>query len=153
MDKLGKILIGTGIVLTGGYLLKLHRVSSSIQTEVKAQIQKLDLSGITIRVDAKIKNPSSGGLRIKYPFVKLSYKGNVIGSSQVIDKDITIATFGEVNIAAIIINIPLNDLFSVAMDLLKAGTGVKIGIKIMTTVYTAFGSFPYVYEAEQVLKR
>ena len=156
MNNLTKILIGAGVVLTGGYLFKMSRVSASIETETAAKIHKFDLSGITIRVDAKIKNPTDGSLKIKYPFVKLSYKGDTIGSSQSIDQDITISKFGEANIEAIMINIPLTGIFSVAMDLLKAlksGMGVKIGVKIMTTIYTPFSSFPYEFEQEQILKK
>lgn len=156
MNNLTKILIGAGVVLTGGYLLKMSRTSASIETETKVKIHKLDLTGITVRVDAKIKNPTEGSLKIKYPFVKLSYKGDTIGSSQSINQDITIPKFGEANIEAIMINIPLMGLFSVGMDLLKSiksGTGVKIGVKIITTIYTTFNSFPYEYEQEQILKK
>jgi hypothetical protein len=156
MNNLTKVLIGAGVVLTGGYLFKMSRASSNIETETTAKIHKLDLSGITIRVDAKIKNPTEGSLKIKYPFVKLSYKGDTIGSSQSIDQDITIPKFGEANIDAIMINIPLTGIFSLAMDLLKAlksGTGVKIGVKIMTTIYTPLSSFPYEFEQEQILKK
>ena len=156
MNNLTKVLIGAGVVLTGGYLFKMSKASANIETETIAKIHKFDLSGITIRVDAKIKNPTEGSLKIKYPFVKLSYKGNTIGSSQSIDQDITIPKFGEANIEAIMINIPLTGIFSVAMDLLKAlksGTGVKIGVKIMTTIYTPLSSFPYEFEQEQILKK
>ena len=155
MDSLTKIAIGTGVVLTGAYLLKMNRTSASIVTESTAKIHSLKLSGITLRVDTKIKNPTGGTLKIKYPFVKLTYKGDTIGSSQVIDQDITIPKYGEANIESIMINIPLIGIFSSAMDLLhslKAGEGVKIGIKIITTVYTTFSSFPYEMEQQQILK-
>jgi hypothetical protein len=36
---------------------------------------------------------------------------------------------------------------------LKSGTGVKIGVKIMTTIYTPLSSFPYEFEQEQILKK
>ncbi|MEY2917589.1 MAG: hypothetical protein RIS73_1303, partial [Bacteroidota bacterium] len=41
------------------------------------------------------------------------YKGDTIGSSQVVNQDITIPKFGEANIEAIMINIPLMGIFSV----------------------------------------
>ena len=69
MNKLTKILIGTGVVLTGGYLFKMSRTSANLETEIKAIIHKFDLTGITIRVDAKIKNPTEGSLKIKYPLL------------------------------------------------------------------------------------
>jgi len=156
MNRLTKILIGTGVVLTGGYLFKMSRTSANLETEIKAIIHKFDLTGITIRVDAKIKNPTEGSLKIKYPFVKLSYKGETVGSSQVVNQDITIPKFGEANIEAIMIKIPLMGLLSAGLDLLtslKSGAGVKIGITIITTIYTAISSFPYEYTQEQIVKK
>jgi len=156
MNKLTKILIGSGALLTGGYLFKMSRTSANLETEIKAKIHKFDLSGMTVRVDAKIKNPTEGSLKIKYPFVKLSFKGNTVGSSQAVNQDITIPKFGEVNIEAIMINIPIMNIVTVAFDMgksIKSGTGVKIGIKIITTIYTTFSSFPYEYEQEQIVKK
>ena len=156
MNNLTKILIGTGVVVTGGYLLKMSRTSANIETEIKAKIHSLKLSGLTIRVDAKLKNPTDGTLKIKYPFVKLSFQNSTIGSSQVVNQNITIPSFGEANIEGVMINIPLTGIFSVAMDLLKSlktGTGVKVMIKVVTTIYTTFSTIPYEYEIEQTLKQ
>lgn len=155
MNNLTKILIGTGVVITGGYLLKMSRTSANIETEIKAKIHSLKLSGLTIRIDAKLKNPTDGTLKLKYPFVKLSYQNSTIGSSQVVNQNITIPSFGEANIEGVMINIPLTGIFSVAMDLLKSlktGTGVKVMIKVITTIYTTFSTIPYEYEVEQTLK-
>lgn len=155
MNSITKILLGTGVVLTGGYLLKMGRTSSNIEAVIKASIHSLKLSGITIRVDAKLKNPTDGTLKLKYPFVKLAYKDSTIGSSQAINQDITIPKYGEANIESIMINIPLTGIFSVAMDLLKSlktGAGIKVMITIVTTIYTTFSSIPYQYEVEQILK-
>jgi hypothetical protein len=156
MNKLTKILIGAGVVVTGAYLFKMSRTAANLETEIKTKIHKLDLSGITVRVDAKIKNPTEGSLKIKYPFVKLSYKGDTVGSSQVINQNITIPKFGEANIEAIMITIPLLGLLSTGADLLKSiksSTGVKIGVTVITTIYTTFSSFPYEYNQEQVIKK
>ena len=155
MNNLTKILIGTGVVITGGYLLKMSRTSANIETEIKAKIHSLKLSGLTIRVDAKLKNPTDGTLKLKYPFVKLSYQNSTIGSSQVVNQNITIPSFGEANIEGVMINIPLTGIFSVAMDLLKSlktGAGIKVMIKVVTTIYTTFSTIPYEYEVEQTLK-
>lgn len=155
MNSITKILFGTGVVLTGGYLLKMGRTSTNIETLIKASVHSLKLSGITIRVDAKLKNPTSGSLKLKYPFVKLSYKGTTVGSSQAVNQDITLPSYGEANIEGIMINIPLTGIFSVAMDLLKSlktGAGIKVMIKIVTTIYTSFSTIPYEYEVEQTLK-
>ena len=155
MNKWGKIAIGAGILLGGGYLFRMSRTKANLEFEVNSKILSLKLSGITIRVDAKIKNPSDVSLKIKYPFMKIIYKGETLGSSQAIDKDITIPAFGEANVEGIIINIPLSGIFSIGMDLLKSlktKEGVKVIVKVITTVYTTFSSIPYESEIEQVLK-
>ena len=156
MNKLTKILIGTGVVLTGGYLFRMNRTSANLEIEVNSQLLSLKISGLMVRINAKIKNPTDGTLKIKYPFVKLAYKGDTVGSSQVINQDITIPKYGEANIEGIMINIPLTGIFSVAMDLLKSlktGAGVKVMIKVVTTIYTTFSSIPYEFETEQTLKQ
>lgn len=155
MNNWGKIAIGAGILLGGGYLLRMSRTKANLEFEVNSQILSLKLSGITIRIDAKIKNPSDGSLKIKYPFVKVIYKGETLGSSQAIDKNITIPAFGEANVEGIIINIPLSGIFSIGMDLLKSlktKEGVKVTVKVITTAYYPFSSIPYESEIEQVLK-
>lgn len=155
MNNLTKILIGTGVVLTGGYLFRMNRTTANLEIEVNSQLLSLKISGLTVRISAKIKNPTDGTLKIKYPFLKLIYKGETLGSSQAIDKDITIPKFGEVNIEGVIINIPLTGIFSIAMDLLKSlktSEGVKISVKVITTIYTTFSTLPYELEVEQTLK-
>lgn len=155
MNNLTKILIGTGVVLTGGYLFRMNRTSANLEVEVNSQLLSLKISGLTVRINAKIKNPTDGTLKIKYPFLKLIYKGETLGSSQAIDKDITIPKFGEVNIEGVIINIPLTGIFSIAMDLLKSlktSEGVKVSVKVITTIYTTFSTLPYEMEIEQTLK-
>jgi hypothetical protein len=155
MNSLTKILIGTGVVLTGGYLFRMSRTSANLEIEANSEILSLKISGLTVRINAKIKNPTDGTLKIKYPFLKLIFKGETLGSSQAIDKDITIPKFGEVNIEGIIINIPLTGIFSIAMDLLKAlktNEGVKVSVTVITTIYTTFSTLPYETEIEQVLR-
>lgn len=155
MNKWGKIAIGASVLLGGGYLLRMSRTSANLEVEVNSQLLSLKLSGLTVRINAKIKNPTNGRLKIKYPFLKLLFKGATLGSSQAIDKDITIPKFGEANVEGIIINVPLTGIFSIAMELLKAlktNEGVKVNVKVLTTIYTSFSTLPYEMEIEQVLK-
>ena len=155
MNNWGKIAIGAGVLLGGGYLLRMNRTSANLEIEVSSQILSLKLSGITVKINAKIKNPTDGSLKIKYPFLKLIFKGETLGSSQVINQNISIPAFGEANIEGMVINVPLSGIFSIGMDLLtslKTKTGVKVIVKVITTVYTTFSSLPYEQEIEQVLR-
>ncbi len=155
MNNWGEIAIGAGVLLGGGYLLRMNRTSANLEIEVSSQILSLKLSGITVKINAKIKNPTDGSLKIKYPFLKLIFKGETLGSSQVINQNISIPAFGEANIEGMVINVPLSGIFSIGMDLLtslKTKTGVKVIVKVITTVYTTFSSLPYEQEIEQVLR-
>ena len=112
--------IGAGVAGIVTYASRLSKASNNLETVVKANVHSIKLEGITIRIDVQIKNPSSVGFKIKYPFVKALYKETVIGTSQVIDKTILIPKNGEVNVQGIMITIPYTGLFSVGAGLLKA---------------------------------
>jgi hypothetical protein len=146
MNLLTKIVIGAGAVTGIGYLLRLNRMSSEMQTIATVKIHKLDLSALTIRVDVQVKNPTKGSLKIKYPFVKILYKDTTIGSSQSINKDIEIPAFGQAQINAIMIEIPLLNLINFGASVLKAvkdNTGIKIQLKTISTILLGFKSLPY----------
>lgn len=118
--------IVTGTLLAGGlvgiaaFLWKLRRIQINLEAIPTASIYKVSLSGVTIRVDVLLKNPTKGSFSIKFPFIKLKYKGQVIGSSQVTNKDIVIPAYGEVMIDRIMIDIPLTSAFSVISSLIKS---------------------------------
>jgi hypothetical protein len=156
MQIFTKILILAGTVFTGGYLLKLNRSAANLETVITAKLHSLKLSGLIIRVDALIKNPSKASIKIKFPFIKILYQGSVIGTTDVINEDKTIAGYEQTMIDGIMIHIPIIGLFSVALDLfrnLAKSGGVKIKVQVISTIYTALGNFPYTYEVEQTLKK
>ena len=66
--------IGAGLVGIATYASRLNKASNNLETVVKANLHSIKLEGITIRIDVKIKNPSSVGFKINYPFVKVIYK-------------------------------------------------------------------------------
>lgn len=160
MGLLKKILIGTGIgaVVVGGitYIRRLGRTMNELVVIPTVSVHKLALQGITLRVDVKIKNPTRTEVKLKYPFVKLIYKDSAIGSSQAINKDITIPSYGEVMIDSIMIDVPLLGVFSLAGDLLKAiqvGTPVKMTVKTISTIDLGWKQLPYEDSQEITLKK
>lgn len=160
MSVFKKILIGTGIVaLTTGAIAYVRRLGSTATELVivpKAMIHKLNLNGALIRVDVQIKNPTRTKLKMKFPFVKLIYKDNVIGSSQVVPQDILVPGFGQTVIDKIMIDIPLTGIFSLAGDLVKAlllGEGVKVMVRTLTTIDLGWKKIPYEDTKELVLKK
>lgn len=144
MEVWKKIAAGTlaGGVIIGGIifipkLIKLKNAAPDLDVIPTAKIHKLDFTGITIRIDVQLKNPTSAAFKMKYPYIRVSYEDSVIGTSQSIDKDIEMPGFGEVNITGIMISVPITSVLSMAGSLLKAvqnNTEVKVDIVTVTHI-------------------
>lgn len=150
METWKKITVGTiiGGGLIGGtvYLLRLNKMNAELETVPMVKIHKLDFSGLTLRVDVQLKNPTRTPFKIKFPFIKLVYKGTTVGSSQVVDKDIQIPTFGEAIIEKMMIKVPLMNIFSLSGGLIKAIQNkepVKLDVKTLTTIDIGWKKVPY----------
>lgn len=143
-------LVATGLVAVYFFVKKLRRLQVNLEVLPTASVYKINLGGLTIKVDVVLKNPTNMSLRIKFPFVKLLYKGTTIGSSQVVDKDVRIPAYGEAKIDRILIHIPLLETFSVAYSLVKTlmkkdktpGNEIKVGVTVITTVFVGSMSMP-----------
>lgn len=144
MSNWKKIAIGTGVggVIIGGIifipkLMKLASAAPELDVIPSVKLHKVDLSGITMRVDVQLKNPTSAAFKMKYPYVRVTYKGSTIGSSQSVNQDIGMPGFGEANIQAIMINVPVLSLLSMAGTLLKAinnNDEVKVDVTTVTHI-------------------
>lgn len=150
METWKKITVGTiiGGGLIGGtvYLLRLNKMNAELETVPMVKIHKLDFSGLTLRVDVQLKNPTRTAFKIKFPFIKLVYKGTTVGSSQVLDKDIQIPAFGEAIIDKMMIKVPLMNIFSLSGGLIKAIQNkepVKLEVKTLTTIDIGWKKVPY----------
>lgn len=159
MGLLKKILIGTGItaVVAGGitYVRRLNRLANELEVVPTIKVHKVSLTGITLRLDVKLKNPTNAKVKIKFPFVKLIYKDLTIGSSQSVDKDIEIAKYSEAVAEAIMIDIPLMGVFSVAGDIIKAineKQPIKLTVRTLTTINLGWKKIPYEDKQEITLK-
>lgn len=150
MPNWKKILLGTtigaGITGVALYARKMMRTDAQLETVTTASIHSMDLSGLTVRIDVKLKNPTSGSLKLKFPFVKVAYKDVTIGTSNVIDKDITLPQFGEANIEAVMINIPVMKLLSLGSaiyNLLLSKTAFTLLITTISTLDLGWQKKPY----------
>ena len=150
MSQSSKMVVGT--VLAGGavaayfFLRKMQRVAINLEVVPSASIHKISLSGVTIRLDVLLKNPTKGSFSVKFPFVKLNYKGQSIGSSQVVNKDITIPAFGQVLIDKIMIDIPLSNAMSVISALITSLLNkekINLSATIVTTAAAGLVSLPF----------
>jgi hypothetical protein len=152
------LLWGSGLsALVGGILYggKLKRLSKQIQILPSAMLHKVDLTGIYIRVDALVKNPTNTTLNIKYPFVKISYRDTDIGSSQAKDEKVSIKANSDTLIPGIMIQIPLLSAFSLAYSLYRditSGLGAKMKVNVLSTLLLGI-KMPYNSVTEITLKK
>jgi hypothetical protein len=148
--------IGTGAIAAWNYFSGLRRTSAELESITHINIHKLYEKGLVVRVDVQLKNPTKTKLKIKFPFVKLLYKDVTVGSSQVIDKDIEIPSFGEAVAEKIMIEIPLGNIFSVGgrmiTSLLKGET-IKLKSKTISTIDLGWKKIPYEKIEELILKK
>jgi hypothetical protein len=160
MSVKGKViagtLIGAGIYAGYSYYVKMKKTQAELEVVPDASISSIDLKGITIRLDLLLKNPTKGSFKMKFPFIKIKYKDTLVGSSQVVDKDITIPAFGQVKIEKILVNIPMMSIFSISMTLLKAikeKQDVTITATFITTIDLGWTTLPFEESHEVTLKK
>ena len=138
--------IGAGIIGAIAYFSRLNRTNAELETVATAKLHSLKLDGLTVRIDVKIKNPTNNSFKIKFPFVKLLYKDKTIGTSQVVNKDITIPEYGEAVVEAIMVKIPVTGLLSLGgglFSLLSKNQAVTIAVKTITTIDLGWKQMPY----------
>ncbi len=137
----GKLVLGVlaaaGGAATYSYVQQVKRMQRNLQYIPTVNLQGVTWNAITLRVNILLKNPSRTGFSLQYPFVKLDYKGTVIGSSQAVPRKIKIPTNGEVIIDNVLIVIPVTGLFSVTAEILKAlmeKKPVELTLTVMTDI-------------------
>lgn len=147
---MSRILTGTlvagGVLALYAFVKRLHKTQLNLEALPKASLHKVSLQGVTMRLDIVLKNPTKGHFSIKFPFVKLSYQGATVGTSQVLNKDIEIPAYGQAVIEKIMIDIPLVNAFSVTSSVLKAVQNkvpVKMKAEIKTIVSAGMINMPF----------
>ncbi len=115
-------------------LNELKKLSDQLQVNPSAKIHKIDFTGLTIRIDVKLINPTDNGFKMKYPFIQVGYNGKSIGSSQASAEILSIPPNEEYPIKAIMLNFPLIGMLSLVGGLFKSlQSGEAVKIKVATT--------------------
>ena len=149
-------LIGGGLIAGYRYYVTMKKTSAELEIIPAASIYAVNWEGITIRLDLLLKNPTKGSFTVKFPFVKLTYKGTTVGSSQVVNQDIKIPAFGQAKIEKLLVNIPVLSIFSVSTSILKAVQSkelVTITATLITTIELGVVSMPFEESHEIILKK
>lgn len=130
----GLLFLLRGVFNKAYSLDELKKLSDRLETNPSAKIHKLDFTGLTIRIDVKLKNPTNNGFKMKHPFIQVGYNGKSIGSSQVSGEVLSIPPNGEFQIKAILLNFPLIGMLSLVSGLFKSlQSGEAVKIKVATT--------------------
>lgn len=126
-----------GLIAGGTYLYNMKRLSGELEVVTKGMIYKASLTGLVIRINVTLKNPTGGSVKVKYPFVKIVYKGNTLASSSVKDIDYEIPKFGEKVLDPIDLSLSFLTLASKVPGLLKdyrTKGSASIDVQITTTL-------------------
>ncbi len=149
-------LVGGGLIAGYSYYLMMRKTEAELEIVPDAKLYQVNWDGITIRIDLLLKNPTKGSFSIKFPFVKLTYKGTLVGSSEVVNKDITIPAYGQAKIDKIMVNIPILSIFTVSSSILKAiqnNEQVKLTATLTTTIDLGLTKIPFEESHEVILKK
>jgi hypothetical protein len=153
---LAATLIGGGLIAGYSYYLRMRKTQTELEIIPDASLYQVNLNGIIIRIDLLLKNPTKGNFSIKFPFVKLKYKDSLVGSSEVVNKDIKIPAYGQAKVDKILVNIPILSIFSVSSSILKAVQSkeeVKITATLITTIDLDWAKLPFEESHEITLKK
>ncbi|PWV45939.1 hypothetical protein [Chitinophaga sp. S165] len=150
----GAVVIG-GAVAGGSYFYNMRRASVQLEVIPKAYIHSLSWTALTLRVDALLKNPTRASFKVKFPYIRVTYDGSLLGSSQVINKDIQIPSFGQVVIDSMMVELPVISIASSAYSIIKTlfdKKSVKLSATVITTIDLGWSRIPYNSASEITLK-
>ncbi len=148
--------IGMGAIGLIAYFKRINRAQAQLQVIPNASIFQLSLDGLTVKVDALLKNPTGASFRIKYPFIELTHKNMLVGSSQVINKDIKIPAYGQVLIQDMMVKIPVLSFFSVVYDMVKSlmnNKSIVFTVGVITTVDLGWTQVAYEHKQDLTVKK
>lgn len=157
MKRVWYYIIGGGLIAGTVSLLSMSNTGSQLETAASGRIHKLTLTGVIVKVDIRMKNPTNGKLKLRFPFIKLSHGDSTIGSSTPLNTVIEIPKHGEGVAKDITIEIPYISILFSAKDLVsefKSGKAVKVQVITKTAAILAFNKeIPYEKTEDIVLKQ
>ncbi|TRU49824.1 MAG: hypothetical protein EWV91_07065 [Microcystis aeruginosa Ma_QC_Ca_00000000_S207] len=148
--------VGTGAFVVYNYFRKLNNDSAKLESVVSVGLEKLSLAETIITLDVKVKNPTTSTFNIKYPHIRLMYKDFLIGSSQVINQDITLPAFGEAMFNKITFKVSVLKTLTTGYKMVTAllnGEPIALTVQTISTILLAGKQLPYEKTEEIILKQ
>jgi hypothetical protein len=113
-----KIGIGAGVAAVAGFLFykgkSLIETADNINVELLGvpKIHSISLTQLVINVDLKVDNPAKQQVRVKLPSIRVYYRGSMIASTPVSDKEYTVNPVSSGKISGIKISVSLLSLLT-----------------------------------------
>jgi hypothetical protein len=151
----GAVIVG-GAIASGSYFYNMRRASVQLEVIPKAYLHSLSWTTLVIRVDALLKNPTRASFKVKFPYIRITYGDSLIGSSQVINKDIQVPAYGQVVIDSMMVEVPVMSIVSSVYGIVKAlynKESVKMKAEVITTIDLLWSRIPYSSNTDIVLKK
>lgn len=146
METRGKVALGVGAALLAlglPYLLKLKRLSEELETVTKVNVHNISFTGMKLRVDITLKNPTAATMKVKHPFIRMMYKDSVFASSESKDKDYEIQKFSELNVDPVYVDLSFITLATQVPELLKKYRSEGKLALMVKTITTINNKIPY----------
>jgi len=143
-----------GITIVGMRGMRLYSMGNKLQISHRARVSEVGLSGMTLTIDVVIKNPTSGSLTIKYPFLKVMLGNKQLAASEVQNADISIKPNGATEINNITFRLTTMQEISIAASLLiplVSGQQVKIKAVTDSGVKFLFWHIPFTEQEEIII--
>ena len=160
MNTIVKLIAGTvagaGVVAGVRYFTNIKRAQAELQIVPNLYVHSITLEGLVLRIDALLKNPTNASFTLKYPFIEITHKNTLIGSSQVVNKNIKIPAFGQVLIQGMMVSIPVLGFVTVVYDLITAinnNEPVILNVGVITTVDLGWTQVAYDHRQDVTLKK
>jgi len=127
---------GAGVA-TWQYYQHLKRQANKLLWEVRGSIYSVNLSGVKIRLDVTLKNPTTTDFSFTFPFLTLGLDdADVLASSQVSGAVVNLNGGSEKALDPIWITLPISSLLRLGLAFVNAVTEGKQGLKLIAKAHT-----------------
>ena len=111
MNKVIAMGLSVGLLLLGSRLWGLKRISdNSVVRTLNPRIHKVDISGITVRMEVAVDNPTKDSITVTKPVIILTSGGNYLASSVPENKVYTIQSLAQTSLETAEISIAWTSL-------------------------------------------
>lgn len=144
--------VGGGIFAAWRYWKIMQGTFQDLIVSSSGRIHKVDQNGLDIRLNLLIKNPSKGTFKIKFPFLIINYKGEEIATSQLVNTEMVVPSYGEARIDNIKFQISgLTAIRTVADMITAASQGQSVQIEVKTKSSAKVGAYDVPFERSQFI--